>query len=142
MAERSRGTQLSGTYTLHIPVNTIALGTSEEAALFTSAFGASIQVTAVSITGKDAVTGDATNNLALQIRNKGTAGTGTTAVTDVKTYAASVDIVAFKEDALVVSTTVADATIDDGETVSINKTENGTGLAMPEGTINISYKYV
>ena len=72
-----------------------------------------------------AVTGDDTNTLILQLRNKGLLGVGTTGLTATKSYTLAVDLVAFKPDALVLSTTVADRDIADGEVqvVISNETE-------------------
>jgi len=49
--------------------------------------------------------------------------------------------VAFVEDALVLSTTTADLQVANGEVVTLDKSENGTGLALPAGVASLQYKF-
>ena len=142
MAERSSVTQLPGTHTAAVATPAIGATTSDEVVVWQNRTGASVIITGVNFCPDTAVTGAATNNMALSVRNKGTAGTSTTVVTTLKTYASGTDIAAFDQDVLTVTSTAADATIDNGESIALNKTENGTGLALPAGTLTIEYKFV
>lgn len=141
MAERPRKTQLPGTDSVTVAIPEIALGTSGEQVVWTNKTGAKVRLTAVTYTPEAAVTGDDTNNLILQLRNKGTAGSGTTAVTATKEYDTGTDLTAFVPDALAVATTAADRDIDVDETVALNKTETGSGLILPEGIVTLEFQY-
>ncbi len=142
MAESPRLTELGGTVSVQAATVAIGATTSDEVAVWTNNTGQKVRVTGFGFLPETAVTGAATNNMALQARNKGTAGTGTTGITAVKTYASGVDIAAFVEDALVLATTLTDRDVDINETVALDKTENGTGLALPAGIATITYQYI
>ncbi|MGH3442121.1 MAG: hypothetical protein ACRDUY_08780 [Nitriliruptorales bacterium] len=86
-----------------------------------------------------AVTGAATNNFALGVVNEGLVGTGTTAVTTVKTYASGTDSTAQVPEDLTLSTTAANLDVAEGEVLSLARTVNGTGLASPSGLVEIHY---
>lgn len=88
-----------------------------------------------------AVAGAATNNFALQVQNKGTGGAGTTGITTAKTYASGTNSVAHAAEALALSATAADLNVAAGETVALVRTVNGTGLAMPDGMVEVAFKY-
>src|SRR5690606_9976297 len=64
-----------------------------------------IKVTAVKWVPDAAVTGNDTNYFSLVIRNEGTDGTGTTALTSTKAYTTGVDSVAQVPESLTMSTT-------------------------------------
>lgn len=83
-----------------------------------------------------AVTGVATNNFALEVRNRGTDGTGTTQL-GIVTFAAGTNAVAY--DALDVVT--SDKVVGDGAIVETRKVVNGTGLAMPAGALVVEYSH-
>ena len=140
-AKRPRKTQLPGVESVSVAIPAIALGTDGEQVVWTNKTGATVRITAVTYTPEAAVTGNTTNNLTLQLRNKGTAGSGTTAVTAVKTYATGTDLTAFVPDALVISTTAVDRDIDVDETVALNKVETGSGLILPEGVVTLEFEY-
>lgn len=88
-----------------------------------------------------AVTGAATNNFALGVVDKAADGSGTTAVTAVKTYASGTDSVANAPETLTLSTTDANLDIAAGAALVLDKTENGTGLEQPEGVVVVEYTY-
>lgn len=88
-----------------------------------------------------AVTGDDTNNFAFAVQNKGTDGSGSTAVTDTKTYATSTDSVAHAPEDLTLSTTDGNLDIDAGEVIALVRTVNGTGLASPDGVLQVAFRY-
>ena len=141
MAKRGRRTTLPGDDTAQSLVATVALGSDDEVPIWVNKTGAKVKITGASFVPDAAVTGNTTNTLAVQIRNKGLLGTGTTGITDVKTYITGTDLVAFKEDALTLSTTAASLIVDKNEVVSLDKTELGTGLALPQSKVSLTFEY-
>lgn len=93
-------------------------------------------VTSVRFTPKATITGAATNNFSLSCRNRGVAGTGTALVTAAKTYASGVNAPAFIADALTV--TPANANVNAGDVLTIERLVNGSGLAMPAGAVTVT----
>lgn len=142
MAERPRKTQLPGTDSVSVAVPTVALGSDDDQVIWTNKTGSKVRLTAVTYTPETAVTGDDTNTLKLQLRNKGVGGAGAVGVTADKKYGTGVDLTAFKPDALVLSATLTERDVDIDETVALNKTEDGTGLALPEGVVTLEFQYV
>lgn len=100
-----------------------------------------IKVTAVYWTPNAAVTGANTNNFALGVVNKGAAGSGTTAVTTVKTYASGTNSAANVAETFTLSSTAADLNLAAGDVLALARTVNGTGLASPAGVVNVHYQY-
>ena len=141
MVARSRLTTLPGEQSAQSLVATVALGSDDEVPIWINNTGAKVKITGASFVPDAAVTGNTTNTLAVQFRNKGLLGTGTTGITDVKTYITGTDLVAFKEDALVLSSVAASLIVDKGEVVSLDKTELGTGLALPQGKASLQFEY-
>lgn len=141
MAERSRLSQLPGRHLYQVPLALVALGTAKDMVAFINNFGAPIIIKAVSLVPQAAKTGNDTNNFTLQLRNKELGGAGAVAVTAVKTYDTGTDLVAFDEDALVVSTTAANLRVEDGEVLALNKGETGSGLEMPDLVLSIEFEF-
>ena len=77
----------------------------------------------------------------LRFLSRVVAGTAKLNVTAARTYASGTDIAQFAEDSLVLSTTAADLLILDGECIILQKTENGTGLALPAGIATVEYRF-
>ena len=103
----------------------------------------SIKITAVRWIPAAAVTGAATNNFALAVQNRGkTDGTGTTAITATKTYDNGVNSVAHTAESLTLSGTAANLRATAGDVIALVRTVNNTGLASPDGAIEIDYRYV
>jgi hypothetical protein len=122
-------------------IETIAAGTADELPFFLNRFRQSIKVVGISFVTTNAITGDDTNNMTLQIRNKGTAGTGTTAVTDVRTYnVAGGNVAAMDEEALTLSTTAANLIVASNEVLALNKAVNGSGIAL-QGVLILEYVF-
>lgn len=94
-------------------------------------------VTAVYWIPDAAVSGAATNNFAFAVRDEGTDGSGTGAVTTTKTYDNGVDSVGNVPEAYTLSTDVA---IAEGAVVSLVRSANGTGLASPSGVVEVHYQ--
>ena len=141
MAERSRLSQLPGTHFAQAHVLASAATNDDEQPVWTNKHNATVRITSVGFIPDADITGAATNNFIVQLRNKGVLGTSTTGVTALKTFDSGTDADGFLEDAQTLSTTDADLDIDAGETVAWNKTENGTGLDMPAGIVTIGYQF-
>jgi len=92
-------------------------------------------VTAVSYVPAAAITGHASNNFDLQLRNRGSDGTGTADVANLE-FLAGVNGTAFEASALTVDT--ANDELAEGDVLSLEKVEGGTGLAMPAGKLVIT----
>lgn len=101
-----------------------------------------IKVTAVKWVPDAAVTGNDTNYFSLVIRNEGTDGTGTTALTSTKAYTTGVDSVAQVPESLTMSTTAADVLVDAGEVISMVRAVAASGLAQPDGLCEVHFQYV
>jgi len=114
-------------------------GTADEWPVF-RAPGA-VKIRAVRWIPAAAVTGAATNNFALQAINRGTANGGSTGVTQTKTYASGTNSAANTPEALTLSATAADLNLASGEVLALARTINGTGLAMPDGQLEVEYEY-
>lgn len=93
-------------------------------------------VTAVTFTPKSAITGANTNNFSLSCRNRGAAGSGTTLVTAAKTFVSGTNAAAFVADALTV--TPANANVNAGDVLTLERLVNGTGLALPGGVVTVT----
>lgn len=100
-----------------------------------------VKVTGVRWIPSAAVAGAVTNNFALTARNKGTDNTKNVAVTTAKTYDNGVNSVANAPESLTLSATAADLEMAAGEVLILDRTVNGTGLAMPDGQVEVSYQY-
>lgn len=77
-----------------------------------------------------AITGHTTNNMTLQLTNRGSAGAGTTAVASLA-FTSGVNGTAFDAKALTVDTALDEVAA--GDVLSLDKAEAGTGLALPAG---------
>lgn len=86
-----------------------------------------------------AATGHTTNYATLTVTNKGAAGSGTTEVA-VLALTSGVDLAAFDEKALTLSTTAASLNLAEGDIVSVAVTKAGTGLAIGQGKAGIVFK--
>lgn len=81
-----------------------------------------------------AVTGAATNNFALQLK------AGATGLTQVKTYDNGTNSAAVTAEGLTLTATEADLNVASGAVVHLARTVNGTGLASPSGTLEVTYR--
>jgi hypothetical protein len=99
-----------------------------------------LEVAAVRWIPAAAVTGVNTNNFALAVQNKGVAGSGTTAVTATKTYASGTDSVANVAETLALSGTAANLLVAAGEVLALVRTVNASGLAQPDGVLEVDYR--
>lgn len=143
MAEQPRGTTLPGTKVLTLRnASILVAATTGKQALWQNREGSKIKITAIDWLPDTAVTGAATNNLALEVINAGLDGLGTTSIADKITYASGTDAAALDEKAQVLSTTAANLEIDDKEVIALDKTNNGTGLPLPAGIWVIQFQHI
>lgn len=83
------------------------------------------------------VTGVASNNKTLNIRNRGQDGTGTTIMASLA-LGVGTNCVAFDEKALTLSGTAANLNCAEGDIISYSTTVTGTGMTLPEGKARIT----
>jgi hypothetical protein len=114
-------------------VATIAAGSVGEAPGFVVPWNA--LVTAVRWVPSAAITANGTNYFTLILRNRGGAGAGATQPA-TRSYAAT-NSVAFVSELMTLSSTATDLQLAAGDVLSVQKTEAGTGLTMPIGTVQV-----
>lgn len=100
-----------------------------------------LTVTGVRWVPAAAVTGAATNNFALAVQNRGGSGSSTTAVTTTKTYDNAINSVAHDAEAFTLTSTTADLNLAVGDVLALIRTVNGTGLAMPDGLVEVDVQF-
>lgn len=94
-------------------------------------------ITSATYMADTAITGANTDSRTMQILNKGTAGSGSTAMAEL-TLVSGTNAAAFDETALTLSATPANLVVAAGEVLSAKSLHVGsTGLADPGGTIKI-----
>lgn len=87
-------------------------------------------------TPEAAVTGVASNNKAVTVRNRGAAGAGATTMATL-TFGVGTNGVAFDEQALTLSGTPANVAFAQGDVLTAQSTVNGTGMTLPEGKLRV-----
>lgn len=107
-------------------------GSAKESAAFRAPFRCVI--TAVEFIPSAAITGAATNNFTLNVRNRTTAGAGA-AVPATITFGNGINAVAQAPTALTLSGTASALAVAAGDVITVEKAVNGTGLACPDGTV-------
>ena len=80
------------------------------------------------------VTGSATDNRELEIRNRGSAGTGTTVAAEI-TYTGSVVATAYIDNVVTVTGTAADFAVAEGDVLVVYRGTNGDGSLFPAGQV-------
>jgi hypothetical protein len=93
------------------------------------------RVTKVDWVPKAAVTANGTNFVALNVRNRGNLGTGTTLVA-TRSYAAT-NSVAFKPETLTLNATPANLKVAAGDSLTVERIVTASGVATPAGTVII-----
>lgn len=86
-----------------------------------------------------AATGHTTNYATLTVTNKGASGTGTTEIASLS-LTAGVDLVAFDEKAITLTSTAASLSLAEGDIVSVAIAKPGAGLAIGQGKAGITFK--
>lgn len=94
-------------------------------------------ITAVEFIASAAVTGAATNNFTLNVRNRTGAGVGTQ-VPATLTFGNGTNAVAQAPTSLTLGAT-AQVTVNAGDVITVEKAVNGTGLACPDGEVIVHF---
>lgn len=94
-------------------------------------------VTAVTYTPSATITGAATNNRTLQLRNKGQTGAGTTVVASLN-FANGVNAAAFDEKVIPLSVTPADLVLAAGDVLALQSLHILTGITDPGGMLRVT----
>lgn len=116
-----------------VGVATLALGTSDEVAVFNAPFKCRIKK--VGVVFNTAVTGAATNNFGVRYKNKGSGGTGTSVIA-TKTFSSGVNAAQFD---FVNLGNPSNNDLQENDTVTFEKFETGSGLEMPDCLAVIEY---
>lgn len=131
--------EIRGDRTARFPVaGQATAGTADEFTLMKAP--AKLAITGVSWVPKAAVTADGTNYCTVTVRNRKADASGT-AKPASRSYAAT-NSVAFVAEAMTLSATAADLVVAKGDVLTCEKLVAGTGLAMPGGTVEITYRLV
>lgn len=124
---------VSGDHVFTIPVaGQGTAGTPDEFTGFVAPFN--LKITGVKWVPAAAVTANGTNYFTLTLRNR-TTGAGA-ALPAQRSYAAT-NSVAFVAEAMTLSATAADLNIAAGDVLTIEKLVTASGLAMPDGTVQV-----
>lgn len=125
--------ELRGDQVFVLPVaGQATAGTADEFTGFVAPFD--LKITGVKWVPAAAVTADGTNFFTLNLRNR-TTGAGS-ALPASRSYAAT-NSVAFVAEAMTLSGTAADLLVAAGDVLTVSKVNSGTGLAMPDGTVQV-----
>lgn len=126
--------ELRGDHIFPIPVaGQATAATADEFSGMVAPFD--MTITAVKWIPAAAVTANGTNFFTLTVRNRGAAGSGT-ALPAQRSYAAT-NSVAFVAENATLSSTAADLDVAAGEVLTIEKLVTASGLAMPDGVVQI-----
>jgi hypothetical protein len=142
ISDRPKITELPGSHFVPVSIAAIATGTSDEVLAFINSSGRTVQFTAFDYAPDTAVSGATPNNMKLDIQNKGAAGTGTTAMVTQSNFVTGTDIAQFDVHSFTLASTAASLQVPNGGTVTLKKTEGGTGADLPAGMLNMAYKYL
>jgi hypothetical protein len=91
-------------------------------------------VTSVKYAPVAAITGAATHNRTVNVRNRGQSGTGTTVVATLN-FGNGVNAAAFDEKTITLSSTAADLVVAEGDILEVESLHVGNGIADPGGTV-------
>lgn len=94
-------------------------------------------VSLVQYVPETAITGAATNNRSVSLVNKGSSGSGTTAVATLG-FGNGVNAAAFDEKTVPVSGTAADVALAANDTLAWVSTHVGTGITDPGGVVRVT----
>lgn len=94
-----------------------------------------LKITGVKWIPAAAITANATNYFTLTLRNRGAAAAGT-ALPAQRSYAAT-NSTALVSEAMTLSATAADLNVAAGDVLTVEKLVTASGLAMPDGTVQI-----
>lgn len=82
-----------------------------------------------------AVTADGSNYATVNLRNRGSAGAGSTLPAS-RSYAAT-NSTAFVSEEMTLSSTSSDLNLTEGDVLTVSKVVTGTGLAIPDGVVQV-----
>lgn len=126
--------ELSGDHVFPIPVaGQSTAGTADEFCGLVVPFD--MKITAVTWIPAAAITADDTDYFTLTLRNRGQSGAGSTLAAQ-RSYAAT-NSAAFTAEAMTLSGTASDLRVAAGDVLTIGKVNSGSGLAMPDGVVQI-----
>lgn len=123
------------TFATDVPPQATA-ATDQAVTAFRAPFDAT--VSRVSFTPNGNMTGAATNNRFLRLRNRGQAGTLGVTIAE-RELLAGVNPVAFDEFDITLSATVANRDVNDGDILEWFSDAQGTGIADPGGRLLVEY---
>jgi hypothetical protein len=98
-----------------------------------------VLITSVNILPQAAVTGDSTNSKTLDVVDKSTDGTGTTAISTSLVLATGVNLTAFKQQAITLASS-SGYKLAQGKALSLKTAKVGTGVLMPGLHVVITYE--
>jgi len=136
MAEKFLGDIPGARFILHVYLPAVGAGVSREFPVACAPDGYKIKVQKVFIIPRDTITGAATNNMILSLRNRGTDATKTDVICST-TFDSGVNASALVRSSL---GALSNQEVNSGEVLALNKTENGTGMAMPEMVMQIEFE--
>lgn len=96
-------------------------------------------VTAVYYVAKSTLTGANTNYCSVTLRNRGAAGAGATNVANLD-FVSAVNATAYAPVTITLNTTAANLNVTAGDSLTCEKLNTGTGLALPAGALVVHYK--
>lgn len=97
------------------------------------------EVVAVKWIPAAAVTANGANYAVLSLRNRGTDGTGNTLIAS-RSYAAT-NSVAFDSEDVTLTATEADRDVDANDVLTFEKVNTGTGVAIPDGVVQVHLRW-
>ncbi|MGH8575339.1 MAG: hypothetical protein ACREXJ_00135 [Gammaproteobacteria bacterium] len=128
--------EIRGDRTLTIPVaGQATAATVDEFSGLVAPFD--LKITAAKWIPAAAITANASNYFTLTLRNR-TTGAGT-ALPASRSYAAT-NSTAFVAEAMTLSGTAADLEVAEGDLLTVEKLVTGTGLAMPDGVVQVTVR--
>jgi hypothetical protein len=128
--------ELAGSDIMSIQVPAKAINVAGEPTILAPQRGTIIAAT---WTPAAAVTADGTNFFTLTFRNRGAAGAGTVQWATARAMSAT-NSVANTPEALTLHATLANRDFAQGDLLSVHITHTGTGLAVPDGVVAITYR--
>lgn len=129
--------EISGTKTIRcdLPGQATA-GTADE--FIVAKAKRNMKITAVRFIPKTTVTANGTNYYTMTLRNRGGADAGTTVV--ASRSMAATDAAARVADSMTMSATAADALVTAGDVLTCEKLITASGLALPQGKLEVDYQ--
>lgn len=97
------------------------------------------QILGAKVVPQTAATGNDSNTTNLNLVNKGAAGSGTQEIANLD-LPTGVNLTAFADSALTLTGTTAQCTLAEGDVLTLQHEKVGTGVAVGECIVEISYK--